>query len=60
LLIKALGIGYLCRFASDLCRDAGETALAGYVELAGKVMIVVLSFPLLEQVAQTVKRLILL
>jgi stage III sporulation protein AD len=57
LLLKALGIGYLCGFASDLCRDVGETALSGYVELAGKMMIVILSFPLLEQVAKTVLKL---
>ncbi len=58
LLIKAIGIGYVCRFASDMCCDAGETAIAGYVELAGKVMIVTLALPMLTQIVQTIMKLI--
>ncbi|MDD4699581.1 MAG: SpoIIIAC/SpoIIIAD family protein [Oscillospiraceae bacterium] len=45
---KALGICYLTQFASDICRDFGQTSLAGKVDLAGKVMIVAISLPLLS------------
>ena len=45
---KALGICYLTQFASDICRDFGQTSLAGKVDLAGKVMIVTISLPLLS------------
>ncbi len=59
LLIKVLGICYLCKFASDLCRDAGETAVAGAVEGAGKILIVALSVPylmgMIEMIADLVK-----
>ena len=49
LLLKALGICYLTQFASDCCRDAGETALASKAELAGRVAVVLLALPMLAQ-----------
>lgn len=51
-IIKALGICYLVQIASDSCRDAGETAIAGKVELAGKVAIVLLALPLFQNLAE--------
>lgn len=53
ILLKALGVCFLAQFASDSCRDAGESALASKVELAGKIAIVVLSLPLFEKIAST-------
>ncbi len=58
ILLKTLGICYLCQFAGDLCKDAGETALAGYVELAGKILVVGLSLPFIAKVVETVVKLI--
>ncbi len=51
-LFKALGVCFLAQFAADSCRDAGESALASKVELAGKVLILLLALPLFRQVAQ--------
>lgn len=45
ILLKGLGICYLSQFAGDLCRDAGQTSLAGKVELAGKISVVLLALP---------------
>ena len=53
ILFKTLGICFLAQFAADSCRDAGESALASKVELAGKISILVLSLPLFEDIAQT-------
>ncbi|MBE6829546.1 MAG: stage III sporulation protein AD [Ruminococcaceae bacterium] len=53
ILFKSLGICFLAQFAADSCRDAGESALASKVELAGKIAIVVLSLPLFEKIAST-------
>ncbi len=53
ILFKALGVCFLAQFAADSCRDAGESALASKVELAGKIAIVVLSLPLFESIANT-------
>lgn len=49
---KALGICYLTQFASDICRDFGQSSLAGKVDLAGKVMIVTISLPLLKGIIE--------
>lgn len=58
ILLKALGICFLAQFAADSCRDAGESALASKVELAGKIAVVVLSLPLFESIAKTTAGLI--
>lgn len=46
-IFKMIGISYLSQFGSEICRDAGQNAIAAKVELAGKVMIVALSVPIL-------------
>lgn len=47
-IIKTLGVCYVTQLASDACRDAGQTAIASKVELAGKVFILLISLPLFE------------
>ncbi len=49
-LLKSLGICYIASIAGDSCRDAGQTAIAGKIELAAKIAIVVLALPLFDQV----------
>ena len=46
-LIKIIGITYIGEFASQICRDAGQDAIAMKVELGGKVIIMVLAIPVL-------------
>ena len=52
ILIKSLGICFIAQFAADACKDAGETAIASKVELAGKFAVLLIALPLFEQVAQ--------
>lgn len=49
-IIRIIGIAYLSRFGSEICRDAGQNAIAQKIELAGKIMIVTASIPLLTAV----------
>ena len=51
-VIKALGICYVVQLASDTCRDAGQSALAGKVELAGKVAVALVALPLFQQLLE--------
>ncbi|MDL2258534.1 stage III sporulation protein AD [Eubacteriales bacterium OttesenSCG-928-K08] len=55
ILIKIIGIAYVVQFATDICKDAGESALASKVELGGRVMILAAAVPaaisLLDMVA---------
>ncbi len=50
ILFKALGICLLTQLTADACRDAGESALAAKAELAGKLLLLVLSLPLFEKI----------
>jgi len=52
LLLKVLGIAYLATLGAEIARDAGEGALANKVELAGKVLILVLAVPVLTAIVQ--------
>lgn len=45
LMIRSLGIGITVKIASDVCRDCGEEGIAGAVELAGKLGILLLCIP---------------
>ncbi len=51
-LLKSLGICYIATIAGDTCRDAGQTAIAGKIELSAKVGIVLLALPLFEQIVE--------
>ena len=54
ILLKALGLAFLTETAASVCRDSGETGLAAWVETAGKLEILLLSFPLIRTVMDTV------
>ncbi len=47
-LFKTLGIALVCRTGAELCRDAGEGAMASVLETVGAVAAVWVSLPLFE------------
>lgn len=54
ILFKALGICWLTQFASDICRDCGETAISSAAEIFGKIQLMALSLPLFESLIDVV------
>ena len=54
LLLKSLGMCYITQFSCDCCKDAGETALAGRIELAGKIAIIFMCLPLFKNIVTAV------
>lgn len=46
-IFKIVGIAYVSEFGAQVCRDAGEGAIASKIEFAGKILIMVLSVPIL-------------
>lgn len=58
IVLKILGITYITEFGVQICKDAGESAVASKVEFAGKVFILVLAIPLLGAVFDYVVKLI--
>jgi len=59
LLIRATGVALIAEFASQLCRDAGESALAGRVELAGRAALMGMTAPLLTGLLQRIEGILL-
>lgn len=57
-ILKVIGIAYVTEFGAQICRDAGEGAVAGKIEFAGKVLIVVMAVPVLALVLDTIVKLI--
>lgn len=46
-VLKITGIAYIAEFGAEICKDAGEGAIASKIELAGKVIIVMLAAPII-------------
>ncbi|HOV25021.1 MAG TPA: stage III sporulation protein AD [Pseudobacteroides sp.] len=46
-LLKIIGIAYIVEFGAEICKDAGESAIASKIELAGKVAIIFLALPII-------------
>lgn len=47
IMLKIVAIAYVCEFSSQVCKDAGETSIASKVELAGKILILFISTPII-------------
>ncbi|WP_378955575.1 stage III sporulation protein AD [Pelosinus sp. sgz500959] len=57
-ILKIIGIAYVTEFGAQVCRDAGEGAVAGKIEFAGKVLVMVMAIPIIALVLDTIVRLI--
>lgn len=53
-LLRVIGIAYLAEFGAQICRDAGEGSIASRVELAAKVIILVLAVPVIVEIMESV------
>ncbi|MBQ9996328.1 MAG: hypothetical protein IJP32_08155 [Clostridia bacterium] len=51
-ILRALGITYLTGTAGEICRSAGEAAVGGYIELAGRIEIMLLCLPLFRELTE--------
>lgn len=52
ILIKVLGVCCLCELAGQVCREAGQLAIASKIDLAGKVTILLLALPLFRELLE--------
>jgi stage III sporulation protein AD len=57
IVLKIVGISYLAEFGAQICRDAGEGALATKVEMAAKVSVLVLAIPIIAAIMESLIRL---
>lgn len=57
-LLKCLGIGIWAKVAADICKDSGQGAMAGSVELAGSICAVYCALPLLNTLLDMLEELL--
>lgn len=54
ILIKMIGITYVSEFSANLCKDAGYQAVAGQIEMFGKLSILAISMPVILVLLETI------
>lgn len=53
-VIKITGIAYTAQFSADICRDAGESAVASRIELAGRLMMLLAALPMVFSAVEAI------
>lgn len=54
ILFRVIGVAYLSEFGAQICRDAGEGSIAGKIEFAGKLIILVIAVPVIIAVLESI------
>lgn len=57
-ILKIVGVAYIAEFGAQICRDAGEGAIASKVEFAAKVIVIVLAIPVIAAVFDNLLKLL--
>lgn len=57
-ILKIVGIAYIADFGSQICRDAGESALASKIEFAAKIIVLVMAVPIIIAVLHSLIKLV--
>ena len=55
ILLKVVGITYVCEFCSGICRDAGHSAIAGQIEIFGKLSVLAAGMPILLAIIESIQ-----
>lgn len=58
IVFKIIGVGYLTEFSASICADAGSASLGDKVLLAGKIVILVMSLPIITNILNIVMELL--
>ncbi|MBQ4347961.1 MAG: stage III sporulation protein AD [Firmicutes bacterium] len=53
-VLKVIGIAYIAEFGIALCKDAGEASIAGKIELGGKILILLISVPVISTLMELI------
>ncbi|MDD4110140.1 MAG: stage III sporulation protein AD [Clostridia bacterium] len=57
-VLKIIGVGYITEFSANLCVDAGSSSIADKILLAGKIIILVISMPIISNIIEIVSGLL--
>lgn len=53
-ILKIIGIAYIAEFGAQITKDAGQNSIAAKIELAGKILIMVMAIPIIGAIIETV------
>lgn len=53
-ILKIIGIAYIAEFGAQITKDAGQNAIASKIELAGKILIMVMAIPIIGAIIETI------
>lgn len=54
IIIKIIGIGYIIEFGAGLCNDTGNSSIGDKMILGGKILILVISLPVITSLFEVV------
>lgn len=57
-VLKIVGIAYIAEFGAQICKDAGEGAIATKIEFAAKVIVMVMAIPIIAAILESILRLL--
>ncbi len=52
ILLKVIGITYICEFSAGICKDAGYQSVAGQIEMLGKLAVMFSGLPIILAVIE--------
>ena len=55
ILLKVIGITYLCEFTASVCKDAGYGTVADQIEVLGKLSVMFAGLPILLTVVEQIQ-----
>lgn len=54
IVIKVIGVAYITELGAEICRDSGENAVGTKVEICGKIIIIVMSMPVIYELFEVI------
>ncbi len=54
ILVKVIGITYICDFSAGICKDAGYGAISDQIEILGKLSVIFAGLPVLFAVIEQI------
>lgn len=55
ILLKVIGITYICEFSAGVCKDAGYASVADQIEILGKLSVMFAGLPILFAVIEQIR-----
>jgi stage III sporulation protein AD len=58
IILKVVAISYIADLGASICRDADENLIASRIEMAGKILILVCSIPIIQGIVELIRTLL--